>query len=239
MPIGALIPCRTGSKGIPNKNFKEFYGKPLWHWTLNVAIKSGIFDKIIVSSDGGLNGDSPVHIHVIEDNNRPSDLSGDNAPLDAVLNYYSLKNPDIELWCLLQPTSPLRTAKDIERAYKKINNEKYDSLVSVTPNPAMIWVDKAAGFKGTDYPLATYHIHKRPNRQDRKDWYMENGAIYFTKKYVLDQMGVRLGGKIVLYVMPQERSYEIDSPLDWLIAEHIMKMRTDGMRKEIKNVLAA
>ncbi len=221
MPIGALIPCRTGSKGIPNKNFKELHHKPLWKWTLDSALDSILFDKIILSSDGGCFNGICEGGFIEIDNSRPPELSDDKASLDSVLNYYSVKHPVIDLWCLLQPTSPLRTAQDIKNAYKKVSSEKYDSLVSVTRNPGMLWVDKAAGIKGTDYPLATYHIHKRPNRQDRKDWYMENGAIYFTKKYVLEQMGARLGGKVALYVMPKERSIEIDDIFDWKIAEYI------------------
>ena len=133
--------------------------------------------------------------------------------------------PKIDLWALLQPTSPLRTADDIKAAYAIVKAEKYDSLVSVTSNPGMLWVDNAAGLKGHNYPIATYHIHKRPNRQDRGDWYMENGAVYFTKKYVLDQMHCRLGGHIALYPMPQERSLEIDTPLDWEIAEFVASRR--------------
>ena len=220
MKVAALIPARTGSKGIPGKNFKEFNGQPLWRWSLDAAVKSGLFSNVIVSSDGGLM-DNKNEPGIVFDNERPAAFSTDEAGLDALLIYYANKYPEIDLWCLLQPTSPLRTAEDIKTAYKIVKVDKYDSLVSVTPNPGMIWVDKAAGKKGEDFPLATYHIHKRPNRQDRKDWYMENGAIYFTKRYVLDQMNCRLGGHIAIYSMPQDRSLEIDSPLDWDIAEFV------------------
>jgi N-acylneuraminate cytidylyltransferase len=60
-------------------------------------------------------------------------------------------------------------------------------------------------------------------RQDRKDWYMENGAIYFTKKYVIEQMHSRLGGKIALYPMSQEHSFEIDTEIDWKVAEFVSR----------------
>ena len=219
MKLAALIPCRKGSKGIPDKNFKELCGKPLWKWTLDEAIKSGIFDKIILSSDGGFK--ESFNGKVILDNDRPSELATDIATTDQVLTYYSLKYPEVKIWCILQATSPLRIAEDIKKAYNIIKLPKYDSLVSVTQNPGMLWIDNSVGYKDSIYPVATYHIHKRPMRQDRKDWYMENGAIYFTKKYVIDQMGARLGGKIALYPMPQERSLEIDSEFDWKIAEFV------------------
>ena len=224
MKTAALIPCRKGSKGIPGKNFREFNGGALWKWTLNAALGASIFDNIIVSSDGGLY-DNDRLAGIILDNDRPAELSTDEASLDDLLVYYAHKYPEIDLWALLQPTSPLRTAEDIKAAYAIVKAEKYDSLVSVTSNPGMLWVDNAAGLKGHNYPIATYHIHKRPNRQDRGDWYMENGAIYFTKKYVLEQMHCRLGGHIALYPMPQDRSLEIDTLLDWEIAEFVAASR--------------
>jgi CMP-N-acetylneuraminic acid synthetase len=101
---------------------------------------------------------------------------------------------------------------------------KLDSLVSVTPDPCMCWVDNAIGVNGKTHAIANYHPHKRPNRQDRQDWYKENGAIYFTKRYVLEHTRCRLGGAIGLYVMPKERSFEIDDPLDWFVAEFAQQM---------------
>lgn len=222
MPTGALIPCRVGSKGIPNKNFKDFCGKPLWQWTLDAAVKSNIFDKIIVSSDGGLRKDNhPIHVHLIEDDERPPELSDDKATLDAVMLYYAEMYQDIELWCLLQPTSPLRTVKDIKAAHKMAVKEKYESVVSVWPEKGFYWIKDAVDFQGKKMPIATYNIDKRPNRQDRKDWYAENGAIYFTKTYALNATKCRCGGEVGLYVMPKERSLEIDDEFDWKLCEFI------------------
>lgn len=222
MKTAALIPCRTGSKGIPGKNFRDFNGKQLWMWTYEAALKSGVFDRIILSSDGGFpEGDYPKN--VVVDNKRPEQLCTDEVTTDQVLVYYSFENRDIELWAILQVTSPLRTAQDIKGAFQKAKSNSCDSLVSVVHNPGMIWVDKAAGVKGVEYPIATYHIHKRPMRQDRQDWYMENGAIYFSKTHTVTQMLSRLGGKIILYPMPQERSLEIDTEFDWKLAEYVSR----------------
>jgi CMP-N-acetylneuraminic acid synthetase len=103
--------------------------------------------------------------------------------------------------------------------------KKYDSVVSVTPDPVMCWVDNAMEIRGKVQPISTYHPHKRPNRQEREDWYKENGAIYFTKRFVLETTGCRLGGSIGLYVMPKERSLEIDDSLDWQIAEFVQQRK--------------
>lgn len=215
MKVAALIPARSGSKGIPNKNFKEFCGKPLWQWTHDAATESGIFDEIILSTD--------------ED--RPPELCTDSASLDDVLIYYRKMNPDIDTWCLLQPTSPLRTAQDIKDAYamlgEKVKNgeDKYDSIVSVYNHPIIGWVANSAYYKGRKYHTALYHTEKRPNRQDRKDWYLENGAIYFSRVEAIDARCSRVGLTPGLYVMPMERSFEIDNPIDWEICEMLMKKR--------------
>jgi len=229
MNVAAVIPCRKGSKGVPGKNFRELNSKRLWEWTYETARESGIFNTIIISSDGGLTiyddgGPYPETFigEVIYDNARPDELCTDDASLDSVLIYYMKKYSEIDLWCLLQPTSPMRSAEDIKSAYETIKNDHYESLVSVTPNPCMFWVKDAIGVEDKKYPVASYHLHKRPNRQDRTDWFMENGAIYFTKKYVLETLRCRLGGDIALYVMPPERSIEIDTEMDFKIASYLM-----------------
>jgi CMP-N-acetylneuraminic acid synthetase len=221
METAALIPCRTGSKGIPNKNFRELKGKPLWKWSYDAALKSSIFDKIILSSDGGFNFVSDDH-KVIVDNERPADLSNDDATLDSLLVYYALKYPDVNTWVLLQPTSPMRTYKDIQKAHKMILSGKYDSVVSVTPGTCMYWLKNVVEAHGKKQHVATYHIHSRPNRQERmKNWFQENGAIYVTNRYILEFTNCRLGGQIGLYSMPRKASLEIDDELDWKLVEMV------------------
>lgn len=222
MKIGALIPCRTGSKGIPGKNFKLFNEKPLVDWTLDAAEQSGVFDKIIVSSDGGAGHlNARANEIVLVDNERPGNLATDDARLDPLLWYYAEYYKDYGLWCLLQPTSPLRNVEDIRVSYLLAKVSKFDSIVSVTEHPCFCWINNAMGYKNEKHPISTYHPHKRPNRQERKDWYLENGAIYWTKRYVLEETKCRLGGSIGLYVMPKERSFEVDEPIDWDIAEMV------------------
>lgn len=225
--IGAVIPCRTGSKGIPGKNFKLFYGKPLWIWTFDSAIESKLFDKIILSSDGGIRATNfrDTDSEIIYDNNRPAALSSDKASLDDLLIHYAIKYPEVDTWCLLQPTSPLRTADDIKAAYAmlqetdKKGEKKYDSVVSVYNHPIIGWVANSAYHKGRKMHTALYHTNKRPNRQDRKDWFLENGAVYFVTLSAIQQTNARVGMAPALYIMPQERSIEIDSQLDWDMCE--------------------
>lgn len=220
MKAGALIPCRRGSKEIPNKNFRELCGNPLWQWTADAAVKSGIFEKIIMSSDGGfsLGAEAGKNSTLVLDNYRPTEYATDEARLDPLMVYYAEQYPEIELWCLLQPTSPLRTSKDIQKAYKKVCAKKWDSLVSVTKGTMMYWIEDAT----TRGHAATYHYASRPNRQDREGFYREVGAIYFVKTPVLLATKCRLGGDIALYKMPKERSFSINDEIDWKICEMLL-----------------
>lgn len=223
MKTAALIPCRKNSKGIPNKNFKEIAGAPLWYWTAKAAYETKIFEKIILSSDGGFRGlnvwlkEWPTN-GIVFDNERPGYMATDDANLDELLFHYHREHQDVELWALLQPTSPLRSAGDIRKAHKMVLQEKYDSVVSVVPDPMMYWIKNAT----SQGHLATYHIHKRPNRQRRKDFFRETGAIYFVKDHTLKILGLRIGGTVGLCVMPKSRALEIDDMDDWKMAEFLM-----------------
>jgi CMP-N,N'-diacetyllegionaminic acid synthase len=226
MKVGALIPCRKGSKRVPGKNFRELCGKPLWKWTYDAAIKSGVFDFIVISSDGGFYSDELiVGDKVVVDNNRPAELCEDGTTMEAVLGHYVDKYPDIGIWAILQPTSPLREADDISGAYKMLVEDERDSVVSAFNDPLLFWVKDCVEVQGQQCPVASFHIDKRPNGQDRKDWYKENGAVYFTPTYTLKYTGSRCGGRVGLYAMPQERSYEIDSEHDWEICEFLLNKR--------------
>lgn len=207
MKVAALIPCRSGSKRIPNKNFKELCGKKLWEWTYEAAYESRIFDTIFISYD----------------KDRPSELCTDDATMEQLLAYYMDKYPEYDVWCLLQPTSPLRTAEDIKGAYDMLVNDERDAIVSVFSDPLLFWVKDCVEVQGQQCPVASFHIDKRPNSQDRQGWLKENGAIYFTPKYTLKASGSRCGGRVGLYVMPKERSYEIDDMTDWQVCEMLLK----------------
>jgi len=155
---------------------------------------------------------------------------------------YAKKHQEIEMWCLLQPTSPLRTADDIKLAYKEAKKQKWDCLVSVTPDPLLGWYKDATSMGH----ISLYHPNKRPNRQTRLNkWFRENGAIYFTKTYTLFYSQCRIAGDIALYVMPKERSFEIDDEIDWRICEMLMwdetspwKARGDMIERLAKGIEA-
>jgi CMP-N-acetylneuraminic acid synthetase len=217
MKCVAFIPARKGSKGIPGKNKKDFCGKPLIQWSIDQAKESKLFDKIIVSSDDEEILDIALKSDV-ETTKRVEELSGDDVMLDSVMfDFFVREENACDYICLLQPTSPLRNVSDITETYKAIKKKKWSSVVTVQWNPIMGWV-KEPSKAGS---LCLYQVHKRPNRQTRDNFFLENGAVYWTKQAKFLDAGSRIYSPTETYVyeMPPERSLEVDTLLDWFIAE--------------------
>lgn len=212
-----FIPARKNSKGIPGKNKKDFCGKPLIQWSIDQAKESKLFDKIIVSTDdedilaiADKSGVIPVP--------RVAELSQDDTMLDDVMyDFFARDENACEYICLLQPTSPLRSVKDITEAYKHVTKKRWNAVVAVQWNPIMGWV-KDPSKAGS---MCLYQVHKRPNRQTRDNFFLENGAVYWVKQPKFLLTGNRITSPIDTYIyeMPPERSLEVDTPYDWFVAE--------------------
>ena len=217
----AFIPARKGSKGIPGKNMKLFKGKPLIQWSIEQAKDSKLFDRIVVSSDDEkvLALAKELDVEAVE---RQPNLCTDEMSLDIVLfDYFVREENRCEYISLLQPTSPLRSIKDLKEGFRFIKMKKNHSVVGVTWNGIMGWVEKVAKIGTTQTAFCLYQLHQRPNRQNRDDWSLENGAIYWMNRDTLLDTGNRVGDPmhVKLYYMPLERSLEVDTLFDWYMAE--------------------
>lgn len=208
----AIVPIRSGSKGIPNKNIKLFNGKPLVWWTLNSLEKSNV-KKVIVSTDSKdyislikTFGFTKVHFYI-----RSQKCSTDEASTESVLietiNNIGL-NDDI---MLVQVTSPLTTVSDFNNGIDLYS--KYDSILSVVPQKRFIW--------GNNGKPSNYNLNNRPRRQNWEGYLVENGAFYINSSKNILKTKNRLSGNIGLYKMSEYTFYEIDNECDWLILESI------------------
>jgi YrbI family 3-deoxy-D-manno-octulosonate 8-phosphate phosphatase len=215
--IVALVPLRGGSKSIPKKNIKPIAGKPLCMHAIEAAAASGIFDKIIISTDSEEIAEVAKNSGLdVEISMRPPELATDTASTEAVM-FYTAENYSFDVLCTIQVTSPLVTAEDFIGALNQFNAEGLDSMATGVPVKRFFWTE--------DGKPVNYDPVHRPRRQDFAGWIMENGAFYFTKREILDTHKCRLGGHIGIYSMPEESGVEIDEPQDWEIVEMLLQKR--------------
>ena len=223
MKILSIIPARGGSKGIPLKNLTLLGKKPLIYHTIKASLNSKI-NRTIVSTDN-LEISKIATKYGAEVILRPKKLANDKSQIEPVIKHvldYLIKKENYipDLVILLQNTSPLRTSKHIDKAMEFFNKNIFDSVLSGFVSHSLIWQVKNKIVKPINYdPL------KRPNRQEIKNQFIENGAIYITKNKLFNKTNCRVSGKIGIFEMSEDSSLQIDSTYDILFAEQILKMR--------------
>lgn len=222
----AIIPARAGSKRLPNKNILLLNKKPLISYSIIEAKKSKYIDEVVVTSDGKdiLKVAKQYKASIVK---RPAKLSSDTATtFDAIkhtIKCYKKQNKEFDYIILLQPTSPLRLAKDIDNAIKILNKKNAKAVVSISRmEHSPLWSFKAKKNKKLDKIFKTKFMHKRS--QDLPQYYGLNGAVYICKTKMLLKYGTFLLPKgIYGYKMPQKRSIDIDAKIDFQLAEILQK----------------
>lgn len=218
----ALIPARCGSKGILQKNIKILRGKPLIAWSIEHALQSSSIDAVFVSTDCQSIKDIALSYGANVPFLRPKNISNDAASTESAvlhfLKWATSHNVQCDNLVLMQATSPFRYKSRIDEAMGKFLCEDADSLLSVTKTHHFFW-------KNPISPTASYDIYNRPRRQDIKvcdELYFENGSFYISKVDIYKKFKNRLGGKISMYEMSYEESFEIDEPIDFELIEFLM-----------------
>ena len=221
----AIIPARGNSQRIRNKNLIKLNKKPLIYWTIVSAIRSKYISKVCVTSDSKkiLDYSKKFNVTTIL---RPKNLSGNIIMPDHAIKHAYLKlKKEYDYIVMLQPTSPLRTYRDIDNSIDIILKNKSNSLFSSSIESRFIWKKN----KITYQPI-NYDLKNRPRHQD-VSFYFENGSIYISESKLFIQKTNRLGGKISTYVMPFEKSIDIDNIEDLKEAEKIMKSYKKNLHK--------
>lgn len=220
----AVIPARGGSKGIPNKNLVELSGKALIDYTIEAALAANKIDRIILTTDSEVISSHARARGIEVPSLRPADLSSDESTMEDVL-YYLVKN-DSRMEAnsrvvLLQPTSPLRTAGDIDSVIG-MHQEPFDTVVSVSRLPHNHHPDSILRQEGRQlFPLS--HQPARPRRrQDTPSLYARNGPAVVSTRSELLERRVIYGACIGAYEMPGSRSVDINSRDDLVIAEALV-----------------
>lgn len=225
-----VIPARGGSKGIPKKNIKDMNGKPLIAYTIeaaNKAIKNGVLSRCIVSTDSKEIAEVSRRYGADVPFMRPDYLGGDTIKsVDVILHALSFLEEQDEHYdavVTLQPTSPMRTAEDLINGIKMFDEHTSDSLIAVYEDV------KANGFNY--YRMGENHKgiaeHKEHNtgmrRQEMKPMYVRNGALYISVIELLKERKLIIGDIPLLFVMPKERSIDVDTMMDFEYIELLMK----------------
>ncbi len=223
----AVIPARSGSKGLKDKNIKSLNGKPLMSYPIEAAFSSGVFDTVHVSTDSSKYAEIAVkygaNVPFLRSLEESSDLAYIWDAIVEVLIKYEELGERFDTVALLQPTSPLSSAEDIRKAYRIMEKKQADAVVSVCEAAyPPLWCNTLPedgcmnGFSRPETEVP---------RQELECYYQTNGAIYVvTVSALLKDGGLALyGPNSYAYIMPRERSVDIDGAFDFLIAEALLE----------------
>ena len=228
----AIIPLRSGSKGIKNKNRKKIFGRPLFTWVLTEAVQSKL-DHIYVFTD-----DDVIRNYIRKEYTWTQKISVVDRSEESASDTASTESGMIELaerldynfshYFLLQATSPLTTCNDINNCIDKLMEEGVDSVLTAVKTHRFIWNNKGESLN--------YDYLNRPRRQDFEGLIIENGAVYGCTREVFAENKNRLGGNIQVVEMEEDTLTEIDEPSDFVIIEQLLKKRLLSNKKPVATI---
>lgn len=224
----AIIPARSGSKGLKDKNIRPLAGKPLLAYTIEAARRSGVFDTVMVSTDSEHYAETAreygAEVPFLRSAEQASDTASSWDAVREVLRGYQERGIAFGTVTLLQPTSPLRTGEDIMEACRLFMEKQADTVVSVTEvDHPVQWCFTLPGDASMDaFGSSPYHAMRR---QELAPHYRENGAIYIVRTEKLaDPAWDIYSRNCYAYRMPRARSLDIDDILDFKMAEMLLEM---------------
>lgn len=222
----AIIPARSGSKGLKDKNILPLNGKPLLAYTIECAINSAQFDKVFVSTDSekyaALAMQYGADASFLRSAENASDTAGSWDVVKEVVENFESQNEYYEEIMLLQSTSPLRVPEDIHRSIEIMAKKEARSVLSVTEAEySPFWCNTLPDDLCMDH-FWNDEYSELP-RQLLPTYYRQNGSIYLVKRAELNENKM-FHHKCYAYIMPQDRSIDIDTKFDFLVAELYMNL---------------
>ena len=223
----AFVPVRGGSKSIPLKNIKPISGRPLVYWTVKAACACKYIDKVYVSTDSEeiketvesfKTGSEAGLFTKVEVIGRSVESASDTASTEFAMLEFA-DNYDFDNIVLIQATSPLLQATDLDRGFEVFMTPGTDSVLSVVPQKRFNWENDENGYA---HPT-NYDVFHRPRRQEFDGYMVENGAFYINSKVDLLKSRNRVSGNIKAVEMNEDTFFEVDEPSDWIIIEALMK----------------
>ena len=215
--IIAIIPARSGSKGLLNKNIKLFNKKPLIYWTIKSALQSKYIDKCFVSTDSKKISNLSKKFGADSSFLRPKNISGHQSDISSTIIHTLKKfNNDYDIIILLQPTSPLRDVKDINQSLELFINKKLNTLISISKlDYPYEWILD----KNKNNNIKFINKKKFSNRQQTKLFYKANGAIYISKVDDYIKNKNFFNKDTYGFYMKNSKSIDIDNEFEFKFAE--------------------
>jgi CMP-N,N'-diacetyllegionaminic acid synthase len=226
--ILCTICARGGSKGIKNKNIKEINGKPLIAYTIEQAKKSNLFEHIVISTDSdniaNIAKEYGAEVFFKRDEKMASDTAGKlDVIRDAFIRSEEYYNTKFDYLIDLDATAPLREAKDIVNSFKQFIDNNNDNLITAMPSRRSPYFNLGETNKEGKVYLSKTLDNSIVRRQDTPKSYDMNASIYIWKRDIILNKKSLFLETTGLYVMPEERSIDIDTELDYKFVEFIMR----------------
>ncbi len=223
----AIITARSGSKGLADKNIRNLNGKPLMAYTIETALESKCFDTVMVSTDSEkyaqIAREYGAEVPFLRSAENSSDTAGSWEVVDEVLQRYMEQGEKFNTVCLLQPTSPFRSSDDIVNGYNVFNNIEADAVTAVCEAEHSMGVYLTLPENGSMQKYRRDKGYYLP-RQKQEKLYRINGALYIRRIIYKSEYVKTVFRKEYAYVMPRDRSCDIDDTYDFIVAETMIKI---------------
>ena len=216
MKVIALLPMKGNSERVPNKNLKEFNGKPLFHHVLNSLITNPNIDEVIINTDSDNIASSAQDFNKVIIHHRPKNICGDFVSMNEIIAY-DIENSSGDIYLQTHSTNPLLKSETISKAINAFKHTDNDSLFSVTKmQTRLYWKDGNPVNHNPEELLRT---------QDLEPIFEENSNIFiFTKESFKKSGNKRIGLNPQMFVIDKLEAIDIDEPQDFIIAEAIQKL---------------
>ena len=232
MPTYACIFARSGSKGIVNKNIQQFCGKPLISWTIELALKVKQINEVFVSTDSEEIAEIARMAGATTPFIRPSELATDTSPewhsWQHFIKFLADKDGRLpEVFLSLPATSPLRSTVDVENCLNEFKKGRADFVVGITPSERNPYFNMVKKGEDNQVNLVIQQGEKYSRRQDTPEIFDLTTVCYVGKPSIILTKNSIFEGKVAGVEIPRERAIDIDTELDFQIAEYLFKSKVD------------
>jgi N-acylneuraminate cytidylyltransferase len=228
----ACIFARAGSKGIPNKNIQQFSGKPLISWTIELALNVTQINEVFVSTDSEEIAEIASMAGATIPFIRPSELATDTSPewhsWQHFIKFLADKDGRLpEVFLSLPATSPLRSTIDIENCFDEFKKGRADFVVGITPSERNPYFNMVKKGEDNQVNLVIQQVEKYSRRQDTPEIFDLTTVCYVGKPSTILTKNSIFEGKVAGVEIPRERAIDIDTELDFQIAEFLFKSKAN------------